>query len=68
MMAFRSTGLGHDEFHDGAIQLLMVGIGKDELDLVRSRRKTNHNHGLGARVRPMPWCIIDSDVDVSDPG
>src|ERR1700722_5688278 len=66
VVAFRGVGFGHHELDSGAIQRVMIGVGEDDLDLVRSGGETNEDQRLAAGVSPMPRRIIDDDMDVPD--
>jgi hypothetical protein len=45
----------------------MRGVGQLDEHFVRARRQAHHNHGFAAGVGPMPWCIVDGNMDMPDP-
>ena len=44
----------------------MIGVGENDLDGVRPSGQTDEDNRLPARVGPMPWRAIDSDMDMTD--
>jgi len=44
----------------------MIGVGENDLDGMRPSRQTDEDNRLPARVGPMPWRAIDSDMDMTD--
>ena len=57
---------GNDECGFDPIERLMIGVGENDLDGVRPSGQTDEDNRLPARVGPMPWRAIDSDMDITD--
>lgn len=60
-------GLGYHEGDDTLVERLMVGV--DELDqhLVLPWQKAGDDERFAACIGPVPWQVVHSYVDVSDP-
>lgn len=60
--------LREGEGHGRAIERLVIGVRKGDLDLMRPRREANDDQDLSAGVRPVPGRLIDHDMDMTDTG
>jgi len=57
--------LREGEGHGRAIERLVIGVRKGDLDLMRPRREANDDQDLSAGVRPVPGRLIDHDMDMT---
>jgi hypothetical protein len=62
LIAFRRLPFGDHEFDDGSIQRLVICVCKDDLNLVRSCRKTDEDNGLATAVSPVLRRGIQVDI------
>jgi hypothetical protein len=63
-----NRSLGHRELDRALIDQLMVRSLQLEQDLMRPRWQGVENHGPSAQIGPDPGGVIESHMDVPDPG